>query len=106
MNHKGKLKDGLLFREKRQYDFEMRPLQTAGELFDAEIESGGVENQLAFHGSLMARQLKRIGECTGPFSISQVRSLSPRDWKILRAAQAQLNTEDDDPNAESDSANS
>ncbi len=104
MNQKGTLKDGLLFKGQRQHDFEMRAVQTTGELFDAEIESGGVENQLAFNGALMARQLVRIGDCTGPFSINQVRSLSPRDWQILRTAQAQLNKVDDDPNAESDSA--
>ena len=104
MNQKGTLKDGLLFKEQRQFEFEMRPIQTTGELFDAEVEANGVENQLAFNGALMARQLVRVGECTGPFTLQQIRSLSPRDWTVLRTAQTALNTVDDDPNAESDSA--
>jgi phage FluMu protein gp41 len=98
MNQTGTLKDGLVFKQQPQFDFEMRPIQTTGELFDAEIEAAGVENQLAFNGALMARQLVRVGDCNGPFSLAQIRALSPRDWQILRAAQAKLNAVDDDPN--------
>lgn len=89
-NVKGKLVDGFSFKEKKHFDFEMRPIANAGELFDAEIESGGVENQLAFNGALIARQLVRIGECTGPFGIDHVRNMSPSDFGALRTAQGKL----------------
>lgn len=90
-NVTGTLKDGFNFKEKKQFKFEMRPLATAGELFDAEIEAGGVENQLAFNAALAARQLVRIGEFTGPFSIDHIRNLSPTDFGLLRTAQGKLN---------------
>ncbi|MFK4751439.1 hypothetical protein [Oceanobacter antarcticus] len=104
-NQTGTLKDGLLFKQQPQFEFEMRPIMTTGELFDAEIEAEGVEHQLTFNGALMARQLVRVGECPGPFSLAQIRALSPRDWQILRAAQATLNSVTDDPNEPSDSEN-
>lgn len=90
-NVKGKLVDGFVFKEKKQFDFEMRPITTAGELFDAEIESGGVENQLAFNGALISRQLVRIGDFTGPFGIDHIRNMSPADFGALRTAQGKLN---------------
>ena len=87
----GKLVDGFTFKDKKHFEFEMRTIATAGELFDAEVESGGVENQLAFNGALMARQLERIGDCTGPFGIEHIRNMSPDDYGQLRAAQGKLN---------------
>ena len=93
----GKLKDGFIYKGKTQLDFEMGPVERAGDLFDAEIESGGVENELAFNAALMAVQLKRIGECDGPFGLNNIRSLSPEDYKILRVAQIKLNVVDADP---------
>lgn len=88
----GTLTHGFEFKGKPQHDFEMREVATAGELFDAEIESGGVENQLAFNGALVARQLIRIGDCTGPFTLDQIRKLHPVDFQALRIAQGKLNT--------------
>lgn len=90
-NVTGKLVDGFMFKEKKQFEFEMRKIATAGELFDAEVESGGVENQLAFNGALIARQLVRIGDFTGPFGLGHIRKLSPADFGELRAAQGKLN---------------
>ncbi|KJZ09486.1 hypothetical protein TW85_21970 [Marinomonas sp. S3726] len=89
-NIKGKLTNGILFEGKKQTDYEMREVETAGELFDAEIESGGVENQLAFNGALIARQLVRVGDFTGPFGIEHIRKLSPQDFTELRKAQGKL----------------
>lgn len=86
----GKLKHGMLYQEKRHKDFELKSIESTGQLFDAEIEAGGVENQLAFNGALLSYQLVRVGECTGPFSIAQVRALHPDDFKILRDAQNKL----------------
>lgn len=86
----GTLPHGFMFKEKLQKSFEMREVETAGDLFDAEIESGGVENQLAFNGSLIARQLVRIGECEGPFTLQQIRTMKPADYSALRVAQGKL----------------
>ena len=99
----GTLKDGLMFKGQPQFEFDMRPIQTTGELFDAEMEANGVDNQLSFQGALLARQLVRVGDCQGPFTLQQIRALSPRDWTILRTAQATLGAMDNDPNAASDS---
>lgn len=101
----GQLKHGLFHKDQPQREFEMRGVQTAGELFEAEIESGGVHNQLAFNGALMARQLVRVGECTGPFSIEQIRALSPADFSILRTAQMNLDKAEN-PNGESSDSES
>ena len=87
----GKLVDGFEYKGKKHKDFEMAEVTSAGDLFDAEIESNGVENQLAFNGALMARQLIRIGDCEGPFTIEQIRVLSPADFQALRTAQGKLN---------------
>lgn len=87
----GKLIDGFEYQGKKHTDFVMEAVTSAGDLFDAEIESNGVENQLAFNGALMARQLVRIGDCEGPFTIEQIRVLSPADFQALRIAQGKLN---------------
>ncbi|SIS87844.1 hypothetical protein [Neptunomonas antarctica] len=86
----GTLTHGFKFKEKLQKTFEMSEVETAGALFDAEIESGGLENQLAFNGALIARQLVRIGDCDGPFTLSQIRALTPGDFQVLREAQGKL----------------
>lgn len=93
----GTLKHGFIYNGEAQLDFEMGPVERAGDLFDAEVESGGVENELTFNAALMAVQLKRIGECDGPFGLHNIRSLSPEDYKILRVAQIKLNAVDSDP---------
>ncbi len=87
----GSLIDGFEYRGEVQFAFEMGKVKTAGALFDAEIESNGVENTLAFNGALMAGQLISIGTCNGPFSIEQIKNLSPDDFGVLRGAQIELN---------------
>ncbi|WP_292950160.1 MULTISPECIES: phage tail assembly protein [unclassified Neptuniibacter] len=88
----GTLPHGFEFKKQMQKAFEMREVATAGELFDAEVEAGGVENQLAFNGALIARQLVRIGDCEGPFSLEQIRKMKPADYQALRVAQGKLNS--------------
>ena len=51
----GKLVDGFEYQGQTHFDFEMGKVKTAGDMFNAEIESGGVYNHLAFNGALMAR---------------------------------------------------
>jgi phage FluMu protein gp41 len=86
----GKLKHGLkVGEEKRVHDFEMKPMATAQEMFDAEMDAG-VDTPLAFNAALMARQLVRIGDYEGPFTLSLIGTLSPADYSILRTAQMEL----------------
>ena len=97
---KGKLLDGFEYSGEKQFDFVMGKVKTAGALFDAEIESNGVENTLAFNGALMAGQLISIGICEGPFTIEQIKTLSPSDFGTMRTAQAKLNeVEKESPNS-------
>lgn len=107
--HNGELKHGFMYEGKLQRNFELQPIQSAGQLFDAEIEAGGVENQLAFNGALLAYQLVHIGDCKGPFGIAQIRAMHPDDFKILREAQnallKQSNVQATDPNAGNGSGN-
>jgi phage FluMu protein gp41 len=88
----GTLPHGFEYKGHLQTAFKMREVGNAGELFDAEIEAGGVENQLAFNGALIARQLVSIGDCKGPFSIEQIRKMKPADFQALRIAQGKLNS--------------
>jgi phage FluMu protein gp41 len=97
----GKLVDGFEYRGEKQFDFEMSKVKTTGALFDAEIESNGVENTLAFNGALMAGQLNSIGTCNGPFTIEQIKALSPTDFGVLRGAQMELSAaEEESPNSQ------
>ncbi len=97
---KGKLLDGFEYKGEKQFDFEMGRVKTAGALFDAEIESNGVENTLAFNGALMAGQLISVGTCKGPFTIEQIKTLSPSDFGVMRNAQMKLSeVEKESPNS-------
>lgn len=86
----GTLIHGFEYQGELQTEFEMREVLNAGELFDAEIESEGAHNQLAFAGAVMARQLVRIGEFKGPFTLEQIRKLKPADFQLLRVHQGKL----------------
>lgn len=86
----GTLPHGFMYKGKLQKTFEMTAVETAGDLFDAELECGGIQNELAFNGALMARQLVRIGDCEGPFTLEQIRTLKPADFTALRIAQGKL----------------
>lgn len=103
----GILKHGLEYKSKQLKDYKLNPVVATGDLFDAELEAGGVENQLAFDGALIARQLEYLGDLEGPFSLEQIRSLHPDDFMQLRADQGKLralssNTEHDEKTAGSE----
>lgn len=88
MNTKGTLKHGLKLGDKTLKHFEMCESST-GDMFAAEAIAG-VDTPLKFNGALMTRQLVRIDDYTGPFTIEMIASLSKTDYSILRAAQMEL----------------
>lgn len=69
-------------------DFEMREA-SVGDMFDAESETD-VSRPLAFNGQMMIRQLVRVGDFKGPFTIGMIRGLHPADYRTLRAKQMEL----------------
>lgn len=87
---KGQLIDGYQFKDNAQKEFELKPVISIGEYFDAEAESNAPVNSLGFKGAMLARQLVRIGDCPGPFTLEMVRKLSPRDFQTLMKAQQEL----------------
>lgn len=84
----GPLKHGMMIGGVLEKDFQMREPET-GDLFDAEADAG-VHLPLSFNAQLMLRQLMRVGEFSGPFTLNMIRSLKPADFRILRAAQMEL----------------
>lgn len=91
-NATGTLKHGLKIGEEVHTAFEMRPVMSAQEMFDAE-QDASVETPLTFNAALMARQLVRIGSYTGPFTVGLIGTLSPVDYGFLRTAQMKLSNE-------------
>lgn len=84
----GTLKFGLAIDGVAHKTFSMREV-TVEDLLDAELETD-VTKPLNFSAQLMARQLVKVGEFAGPVTIGMIRRLKPHDWRILRAAQAEL----------------
>lgn len=84
----GTLRVGLSINGVLQSDFEMREA-TVDDLLDAELEAD-VTKPLNFNAQLMVRQLVRIGSFEGPFTVGMIRRLKPVDWRILRAAQSEV----------------
>lgn len=84
----GSLKHGLKIGDATHKKFEMREA-TVDDLLDAELETD-VTRPLAFSAALMVRQLIVVGSFSGPFSEQLIRRLKPADWRILRAAQSEL----------------
>lgn len=87
-NLAGQLKIGMLIGGVAHKDFVMRSPET-GDLFDAEADAG-VHLPLSFNAQLMLRQLVRVGEFSGPFTLNMIRNLKPVDFRVLRAAQMEL----------------
>ena len=84
----GPLKVGMPIKGSLQKKFVMREAMVE-DLLDAE-DDADVSKPLAFNAQLMVRQLVRVGDSEGPFTIDQIRRLKPIDWRILRAAQGEL----------------
>lgn len=82
---KGTFKHGLKVGEapnqKVHKDYELRPHTTA-DIFAAEREADP-SRKLAFRGALVARQLVRLGELSGPLDIAIIEKLHPDDyWQL------------------------
>lgn len=89
-NYRGKLKHGLVIKDKTYLDFEMREATTA-DMFDAEDIATNA-TPLKYVGALIAKTLVRVGdfdagsEFKGPFTLQMIRRLHPTDYGVLRDA--------------------
>lgn len=84
----GPLRHGLLLAGVVHNDFTLRAA-LVDDLLDAELEAD-VARPLNFNAQLMVRQLVRVGTFEGPFTVAMIRRLKPSDWRILRAAQSEI----------------
>lgn len=84
----GPLKAGFPIEGKVHTTFAMRDA-TVDDMLEAEMEAD-VTRPLAFNAAMLVRQLVRVGDFEGPFTVGLVRRLKPVDWRILRAAQQEL----------------
>jgi len=83
----GKLQRGIKVEGKaeRQKDFVMRQTVTQ-DMFDAEAVATA-DLAITFAGAIISLVLENIGEMKGPIPLSLIGALSPKDYKILYAAQ-------------------
>jgi len=93
-NVSGSLKHGLMIAGVPQKDFKLREA-TVDDLLDAELEAD-VTRPLNFNAQMMVRQLLRVGTFEGPFTVAMIRRLKPVDWRILRAAQSEIDDQGED----------
>lgn len=84
----GPLKVGFSVNGVLHKDFELREAMV-DDLLDAENEAD-ITKPLNFNAQLLVRQLVRVGSYTGPFTVGMIRRLKPADWRILRAAQSEV----------------
>ena len=84
----GTLKVGMSINGIVHTDFELREAMV-DDLLDAENEAD-VTKPLNFNAQLMVRQLVKVGTFEGPFTVGMIRRLKPTDWRILRAAQSEV----------------
>lgn len=90
----GPLRLGFKIGESTYKDFMMREA-TVDDLLDAELETD-VMKPLNFSAQLIVRQLVKVGSFEGPFTVGMLRRLKPVDWRILRAAQSELDDQGED----------
>lgn len=84
----GSLRHGFSIAGVTHKDFSLREA-TVDDLLDAELEAD-VSKPLNFNAQLMARQLVKVGSFEGPFTVNMIRRLKPVDWRLLRAAQSEI----------------
>lgn len=84
----GPLKFGISINGVVHKDFQMREA-SVDDLLDAEMDAD-VMKPLNFNAQLMVRQLVKVGSFEGPFTEGMIRRLKPADWRILRAAQSEI----------------
>lgn len=87
-NVSGPLKHGLMVAGVLQKGFKLREA-TVDDLLDAELEADVIK-PLNFNAQMMVRQLVSVGTFEGPFTVAMIRRLKPVDWRILRAAQSEI----------------
>ncbi|RJX32338.1 MAG: hypothetical protein C4516_04365 [Oxalobacter sp.] len=86
---KGRLKHGMKIGEVVHKEFEMREM-TVEDMLDAEAATS-TSNPLNYATELITRQLVRVGDFTGPFTMGMMKkNLKPTDWRLLREAQMEL----------------
>lgn len=85
----GPLKFGIMIEGELHKNFQIREA-----LLDDLLETEQVVDlikPLNFNAELMARQLVKMGSFEGPFTVGMLRHrMKPADWRILRAAQTEL----------------
>ena len=84
----GSLKIGFSISGVLHKDFSLREA-IVDDLLSAEDEAD-VMKPLSFNAQLMVRQLVKVGTFEGPFTEGMIRRLKPADWRILRAAQTEI----------------
>lgn len=101
--HGFKIVDGVLFGSLlhgfeiggvKHKDFLMREAMV-DDLLDAELVAD-VGRPLNFNAELMSRQLIKVGSFEGPFTVNMIRRLKTPDWRLLRAAQAEIDDQGED----------
>lgn len=90
----GPLRHGFKIGDVTHKTFTMRE-SFVDDLLDAELEAD-VTKPLNFSAQLMVRQLVNVGSYEGPFTVGMLRRLKPVDWRILRAAQSELDDQGED----------
>lgn len=83
----GPLKIGMTISGIVHKGFQLREA-TVEDLLEAELEAD-VSKPLNFNAQLLIRQLVRVGDFEGPFTLGLIKRLKPIDWRILRAAQSE-----------------
>lgn len=84
----GSLRHGFVIAEVTHKDFILREA-TVDDLLDAEL-AVDVSRPLNFNAELMSRQLVKVGSFEGPFTVNMIRRLKTLDWRLLRAAQTEI----------------
>lgn len=91
----GTLRKGLKVGDAVHKEFELRQC-TAGDYFAAEASGADSNQSITFQAALLAQQLVRIGEFTGPFTVSMLGRLHPADLKRLVDARTELEATGED----------
>jgi phage FluMu protein gp41 len=84
----GQLKAGVTISNETHKTFALREA-TVADILDAEND-GDITKPLNFAAQLLLRQLVSIGSFNGPFTLNLIRRMKPIDWRILRAAQTEI----------------
>ncbi|MCP1375393.1 hypothetical protein [Dyella lutea] len=77
----GTLKHGLKVGDQVYKDYELRDSNT-DDMFDAE-DDAPAHRRLSYNGALLARQIVKLGELSGPFDLKWLRKLHKDDVRQL-----------------------